>query len=302
MQRVVAITGANRGLGLGLAQSLATHGSDVKIVLCCRDQFKGRDAINNLVNQHPHLAGRVQFAQLEVGNTESHNSFINYIKRQYGEIDAIVNNAGILYKDTNTETFRTKFWETDRTNYSGTKALTEALLSQNLIAEDGQIINLGSRLANPAGIADKEFKTRLETANSVSEIDQIYTDFTNVLASDQKLPGEFFKSTLPFPEYSFLKILLHRWAFILGQSQNVLQKKIRINSVCPGWVKTDLGGSMATLEIPEGVDSVRWLLDFGKADGAPGQFDKDWIENWQGELIGNRKVVKARARTKKSST
>ena len=53
------------------------------------------------------------------------------------------------------------------------------------------------------------------------------------------------------------------------QGQNLL-----INSLCPGWVKTDMGGPGATREIPEGADTAVWLATL--PDGGPsGGFFRD---------------------------
>jgi NAD(P)-dependent dehydrogenase (short-subunit alcohol dehydrogenase family) len=46
-----------------------------------------------------------------------------------------------------------------------------------------------------------------------------------------------------------------------------------VNSVCPGWVRTDMGGQEATRSVEEGVDSIVWLAT---ADEIPrGKFIRD---------------------------
>lgn len=49
---------------------------------------------------------------------------------------------------------------------------------------------------------------------------------------------------------------------------------IRVNSVCPGWVKTPFGGPGATREVPEGARGVVWLVTRGE-DGPSGGFFRD---------------------------
>ena len=49
---------------------------------------------------------------------------------------------------------------------------------------------------------------------------------------------------------------------------------VLVNSVCPGWVKTDMGGRGATRSIEQGVETIVWLATL--PDGAPsGRFFRD---------------------------
>ena len=47
-----------------------------------------------------------------------------------------------------------------------------------------------------------------------------------------------------------------------------------INSVCPGWVRTDMGGANATRSLAEGADTIVWLADDAPAK-ITGQFLRD---------------------------
>ena len=54
-------------------------------------------------------------------------------------------------------------------------------------------------------------------------------------------------------------------------SDEFKNKNVLVNSVCPGWVKTDMGGDGAELEISEGVDTIVWLATAAEA-GETGKF------------------------------
>ncbi len=49
---------------------------------------------------------------------------------------------------------------------------------------------------------------------------------------------------------------------------------ILVNSMCPGWVKTDMGGPGATRELPGGADTALWLATLPD-DGPRGKFFRD---------------------------
>lgn len=83
----VLITGANRGLGLALAQQYANDGAEV--IVCCRDPARA-DALKELAAS---FGDRVRIIELDVADESS----INSLKRVLADepIDILINNAGI---------------------------------------------------------------------------------------------------------------------------------------------------------------------------------------------------------------
>ncbi len=51
-------------------------------------------------------------------------------------------------------------------------------------------------------------------------------------------------------------------------------QRIRVNSICPGWVKTDMGGAGATRSVEQGADTIVWLAT-GQSGGKTGMFFRD---------------------------
>ncbi|GKS59459.1 short-chain dehydrogenase [Nitrospira sp.] len=59
------------------------------------------------------------------------------------------------------------------------------------------------------------------------------------------------------PAYSISKTALNG---VTGQFAGALKAaRIAVNSVCPGWVRTDMGGHEATRSVEEGADTIVWL-------------------------------------------
>jgi NAD(P)-dependent dehydrogenase (short-subunit alcohol dehydrogenase family) len=70
------------------------------------------------------------------------------------------------------------------------------------------------------------------------------------------------------PAYRLSKTALNALTRIF--SEELKQTKIKINSVCPGWVRTEMGGKEADLSIPEGAKGIVWaatLPDDGPSGG-----------------------------------
>jgi NAD(P)-dependent dehydrogenase (short-subunit alcohol dehydrogenase family) len=58
------------------------------------------------------------------------------------------------------------------------------------------------------------------------------------------------------PSYCLSKLALNGITLMLAEK---LKDQVAVNSVCPGWVKTDMGGENAPRSIPEGAAGILWL-------------------------------------------
>lgn len=75
-----------------------------------------------------------------------------------------------------------------------------------------------------------------------------------------------------WPGYRMSKAALNALTRILHAELH--PQGIRVNSVCPGWVKTDMGGPGATRELPEGAAGLVWAATL-PSDGPSGGFFRD---------------------------
>lgn len=74
-----------------------------------------------------------------------------------------------------------------------------------------------------------------------------------------------------YPGYRMSKTALNALTKILA---NEYEGKIKVNSVCPGWVKTDMGGPNATRSLDEGVSGIIWAATLSP-EGPTGKFFRD---------------------------
>jgi hypothetical protein len=85
MFKVILITGANRGIGFCIAQSLAQQSSDCCILLASRDISSAEKAIANI----PNPKAALQPIALDVTSDESIKACLDEIKERHGKLDGV---------------------------------------------------------------------------------------------------------------------------------------------------------------------------------------------------------------------
>ena len=90
LDKVVLITGASSGIGEGTARVLAAHGARVVLGARRTDRLKAiADAIEN-------EGGSARFRALDVADLDDMRAFVGFAAEQFGRIDVLVNNAGVM--------------------------------------------------------------------------------------------------------------------------------------------------------------------------------------------------------------
>ena len=137
-KKIVLVTGANKGIGFGIAKHLGL--SDWQVIIGARDEQRASKAIEELKSQNVKVLGWVN---IELKDLASIDKAVQEIKEKYPELSLLVNNAGIP-GDMSVDSEHTEISvirETLDVNFIGTFALTKALIP--LIAKNsGRIANI----------------------------------------------------------------------------------------------------------------------------------------------------------------
>jgi 3-oxoacyl-[acyl-carrier protein] reductase len=93
MRKVALITGAGRGIGLGIAKSLAAEGCDIVV-----GGVRSRDAAEDALNDLRELGADVLYCPADVADGEARARMLAQIKERFGQLNVLVNNAGVAPK------------------------------------------------------------------------------------------------------------------------------------------------------------------------------------------------------------
>jgi NAD(P)-dependent dehydrogenase (short-subunit alcohol dehydrogenase family) len=236
MTTIALVTGANRGIGLAVARQLADRGATV--LLGSRDEARGHAAADQL-RRHGLEA---EALALDVDDDDSVEAAAERVALQHGHLDVLVNNAGILPEATATDRRQPVdvdlFRRTFDTNLFGAVRVLQHFVPLVEKAPAGRIVNVST------------------TMGSLSE----------------QLNPESPYFGLVVPGYQASKAALNSVTIALAKT---LPESIKVTSVCPGWVQTDLGGPDNRAAAPLTADEAARIVVAAASlpDDAPtGQF------------------------------
>jgi NAD(P)-dependent dehydrogenase (short-subunit alcohol dehydrogenase family) len=137
--RFAVVTGANSGLGFGLAKSLAGAGADV--VMAIRSRAKGEAAIADIRRELP--SAKLTIRQLDLSSLKSVAALGDELAAEGRPIDLLINNAGVMTPPQRQETddgFELQFGA----NHLGHFALTGHLLPLLRAAQAPRVVTVSS--------------------------------------------------------------------------------------------------------------------------------------------------------------
>jgi len=160
MKKVVLITGGSRGIGYGIAQHLALQGFDIAI-----NGVRSARSVENIVKNLKKSGVGVIYCQGDIAKREDRKKILNEVKKHYGRLDVLVNNAGVAPIERHDILTATEesFDRVISTNLKGTYFLTQSvanwMIKQKKSDQDfkGCIFNITSTSATVASVNRGEY-------------------------------------------------------------------------------------------------------------------------------------------------
>ncbi|QSJ20739.1 SDR family oxidoreductase [Nostoc sp. UHCC 0702] len=213
--KVALITGANKGIGFEMSRQLGLHG--LTILIAARNLEAAKKAAADLENQ----GVLAQPIALDINNSSQIQSVVQQIGEQFGKLDVLINNAGVFLdgdwlisnaSSVSIDIIRQTF----NTNFFALVELTQALLPLILKSPSGRIVNMSSIEGSLTLHAD---------------------------------PNSPIYDSKPFA-YNASKAAVN--SFTVHLAHELRNTPVKVNSAHPGWVKTELGGEGAIMDLAEG--------------------------------------------------
>jgi NAD(P)-dependent dehydrogenase (short-subunit alcohol dehydrogenase family) len=248
-QEVALVTGANKGIGRGVAGRLAALG--MAVVIGARDALRGEEAAAGVRA----VGGRAYAVALDVTDQATVQQAARQIEERFGRLDVLVNNAGItgsgqvspqdardqIPSSVDLDMVRAVF----ETNVFGVIAVTNAMLPLLRRSPAPRIVNVSSHAASLT------------------------------LTSDPCGP---FTALLPSAAYAPSKSAL---TALTVQYANELRKDgILVNAVAPGFVDTDSNNHTGLLTVAQGAAVVVRLATLGTDGPTAGFFGEEGPVPW----------------------
>ena len=225
MSTIALITGANKGIGFEVARQLGSTG--ITVLIGARDKGRADAAVAALkkdgIDAHS--------VEIDVSNETSVIAAAKKIGEDFGRIDILVNNAGIMTemaagtrpKDLSLETLKQTF----DTNVFGAFAVIKHFVPLLIKSRSPRVINVSSTLGSLNAMSD----------------------------SSHPMHG------VNFAAYNASKTALN--ALTVALAKDLAADRISVNSICPGWVKTDMGGDSAPRDVTQGASIIITMATSG---------------------------------------
>ncbi|XP_008573938.1 PREDICTED: carbonyl reductase [NADPH] 3 [Galeopterus variegatus] len=272
--RVALVTGANKGIGFAIARELCRQFSG-DVVLTARDAARGRAAVQQL--QAEGLSPR--FHQLDIDDLQSIRALRDFLRKEYGGLNVLINNAGIAFKGDDPAPFDIQAEMMLKTNFFATRNVCTELLP--IMKPHGRVVNISSlhgliALENCSEDLQEKFQSETLTEGDLVDLMKKFVEDTKNEVHERE--------GWPNSAYGVSKLGVTVLSRILARRLDEKRKadRILLNACCPGWVKTDVAGDHGSRTVEEAAETPVYLALLPPDATEPqGQLVRDKVvQNW----------------------
>ena len=253
-RKIVLVTGSNKGIGYGIIETLLEKKSNLRIILTSRNEDLGKKSFNKLSSQYPDSKNYFFYHQLDITKKESIKNLISWIKKEFGKIDYLVNNAGLGTHGITSDINLHK--SVIEVNVFGTINFTEEMIKNEMINKSGKIILLGSMMGNLNRLNSEKLKNNFKNAKTYQELLDLADLFIKSYMNNTVEKDGWCRNS-----YCVSKMVVNTYARVLSLREEIDKNDISVYAAHPGWVKTDMTGPEAPLTIKEGAENEVFLIE-----------------------------------------
>ena len=274
--RVAVVTGANKGIGYFVALQLGMSGLFEYLVLGCRDEKRGQEALASMTLLLPPTV-KASCVPLAIGDHKSHVAFKEKMDQLFdGSVDVLVNNAGTAFKGNDPTPFAEQTKPTLDVNYRGTVDFTQEMLP--LLRKAGKktgnarivtVASMSGKLSQVSRDLQEKFSSPSLT---IPELNQLMDEFeADVKAGNHASKG--WSNT----NYGMSKLGVIAATKVLAREE--AQNGIFVNCCCPGYCDTDMTSHKGPRSPEEGAKNA--VLPATMENPPQGEFFSDFkIGQW----------------------
>jgi NAD(P)-dependent dehydrogenase (short-subunit alcohol dehydrogenase family) len=236
---IALISGANKGIGFEIARGLGAK--KIKVLVGARDAARGQAAVDTLKAE----GADARFVELNVTDAGTVQRTAQWIEKEFGQLDILINNAGIAEWDAKPSTVDlAKVREVYETNFFGPVVLIQAMLPLLKKSKHGRIVNVSSSLGS---------------LTLSSNLDSPFADFLALGYCTSK-------SALNSMTVQFAKELK--------------DTPIKVNAICPGYCATDLNNHSGPRTAAQGAVAAIEYATIGAEGPTGGYFNEEGRVPW----------------------
>lgn len=252
-RRIILITGANSGVGFATAKIIASSSPNYHVIVAARSAERGEAAVKELQSLIP--KGSFSFQLLDVTEPESCQRAAQEVEQTFGHLDVLINNAGIMKNRENKDITKQSLLDTFTANMVGPVLVTQAF---------NPLLLKSSWQSGPYSIFVSSGLGSIGLASA----------------------GEHYTANYLGDSYRMSKAGLNM--FVTQQHRIYRDQGLKVFSVCPGLVRSNLRGSEEAaisaggraISADTSGETMLAIID-GKRDSDAGLFlHKDGVYPW----------------------